>query len=340
MIKCVVWDLDNTIWDGILAEDPDTPLKSEIGALISDFDSLGILQSVASRNDAVAARGKLLDLGLWSFFLHPQIGWQQKSVSVGSIITTLGLNPASVVFVDDDDYDRGEVSLVHEGIRAVHPSSLSSILETIQTEVGTESSVLANRRLLYAEDLRRQAEEAAFQGNREQFHQSLGLEYTIARPLAGDLDRAVELTRRTHQLNTTGITVSKSELVAMLSSENEAIFIGSLRDRFGSYGIVSLALLSDVRTNAPTIKLLLTSCRVLNRGVAHVLLIRMMRFAHDAGKRLCADFVENGRNRAMMITYRFLGFKVTYSRGPYRRLKWDSSTEVGYPKHVVVKDVT
>ena len=78
-IKCIVWDLDNTIWNGTLLEDKDVHLRAEIYDFIRATDNRGILHSVASKNDRSLAIAKLEAFGLKDFFLVPQIGWSPKS---------------------------------------------------------------------------------------------------------------------------------------------------------------------------------------------------------------------------------------------------------------------
>jgi len=81
-IKCVVWDLDHTLWDGILLENEDVRLHENVAEIIKTLDNRGILQSIASKNDAQTAMKKLEQLGLAEYFLYPQINWNAKSSSV------------------------------------------------------------------------------------------------------------------------------------------------------------------------------------------------------------------------------------------------------------------
>ena len=78
-IKCVVWDLDNTVWDGVLLEDGNVKVKANVVEHVKRLDQLGVLHSIASRNDPELALAKLDQLGLRDMFLHPQIGWNAKS---------------------------------------------------------------------------------------------------------------------------------------------------------------------------------------------------------------------------------------------------------------------
>src|SRR5262245_60645516 len=105
-VKCVVWDLDDTLWSGVLLEDREVrPRPDALRAL----DARGIRQSVASRNDPAVALGKLRELGVLEYFLHPQIHWDAKSSSVRAISEALNLGLDSLVFVDDQPFERDEV---------------------------------------------------------------------------------------------------------------------------------------------------------------------------------------------------------------------------------------
>ena len=74
-IKCVVWDLDNTLWNGVLLENDDISLRDSVVNVIETLDSRGILQSIASRNEVTTAMQKLREFGLHEYFLYPQINW-------------------------------------------------------------------------------------------------------------------------------------------------------------------------------------------------------------------------------------------------------------------------
>jgi len=74
LVKCLVWDLDNTLWQGTLLEDSDVKMSEEIRDLIIELDSRGILQSIASKNDYDMAWGRLEQLGIAEYFVHPRSG--------------------------------------------------------------------------------------------------------------------------------------------------------------------------------------------------------------------------------------------------------------------------
>jgi FkbH-like protein len=306
-IKCVVWDLDNTIWDGVLIEDNRVTLRDGIKEIIETLDKRGILQSIASKNDYDLAMTKLREMGLHEFFLYPQINWGIKSASVKEIAKLINIGIDTVAFIDDQAFEREEVIFENPVVFCIDAANLNGILDMpeMNPRFITEDSKI--RRLMYLHDIERNTAEERFDGPAEDFLASLNMVFTISPVREGDLERAEELTVRTHQLNTTGYTYSYEELNNFRKSRDHKLFIASLDDKYGTYGKIGLALIEC--NDVWTIKLLLMSCRVMSRGVGTILLNYIMGLAKTAHKPLRAEFVPNDRNRMMLITYTFAGFK-------------------------------
>src|SRR3989338_8814279 len=91
MIKCVVWDLDNTIWEGVLLEDENVRIKNNLTEIIKTLDSRGILQSIASKNNHDIALQKLKEFGLNEYFIYPQINWNSKVQSIKNIADAINV---------------------------------------------------------------------------------------------------------------------------------------------------------------------------------------------------------------------------------------------------------
>jgi FkbH-like protein len=108
-VKCVVWDLDNTVWEGILSEDRDVKLKSGIKDILRILDERGILQSVASKNEYDDAIKKLQEFGIDEYFLYPQISWNSKAESVRAVAEAINIGIDTLAFVDDQITEREEV---------------------------------------------------------------------------------------------------------------------------------------------------------------------------------------------------------------------------------------
>ncbi|HYX22776.1 MAG TPA: HAD-IIIC family phosphatase, partial [Thermoanaerobaculia bacterium] len=307
-IKCVVWDLDDTVWDGILLEDPEVRLRPPVVEILRALDERGILHSIASRNEHDLAMAKLRELGIDDYFLYPQINWNSKAASLARIAQDLNLALDAFAFVDDQPFEREEVAFSHAGVLCLDSALLDDLLDRpeFNPRFITEDSRL--RRRMYQADARRNREEAEFVGPQEEFLATLGMVFTIAPCREEDLKRAEELTVRTHQLNTTGYTYSYEELDALRRSPRHELLIASLEDRHGAYGKIGLSLI-EKDADVWTVKLLLMSCRVMSKGVGTILIHHLLRRAKEAGVRLRAELVDTGRNRQMLITYRFAGFK-------------------------------
>ncbi|HVB20486.1 MAG TPA: HAD-IIIC family phosphatase [Ktedonobacteraceae bacterium] len=307
-IKCVVWDLDNTLWDGTLLEDEQVSIRDEVVHILKVLDGRGILNSIASKNEADLAMQKLEELGISEYFLYPQIHWNAKSDSIRTIAQSINIGLDTLAFVDDSDFERAEVAFSLPQVRCIDAQAIGTMLDlpAMNPRFITEDS--RKRRLMYLSDIERNKAEKTFDGPDEAFLTTLGMVFTIAEACEEDLRRAEELTVRTHQLNTTGYTYSYDDLNAFRQSSTHKLFVASLDDRFGTYGKIGLALV-ECSPELWTIKLLLMSCRVMSRGVGTILINHLLNLAKDAGVRLCAEFVPTERNRMMYVTYKFGGFK-------------------------------
>lgn len=313
-IKCVVWDLDNTLWEGILLEGDTLSLRPGVLATLQELDRRGILNSIASRNDYYAAMQRLEEFGVREYFLYPEINWKNKSASLEAIAKSLNIGLDTFAFVDDQPFEREEVAFAHPEVTCFDAADLPKLLELPRMMPRFITSESRLRRQMYQSDVRRDQAEAEFKGSNEEFLATLGMVFTIKRAEEGDLKRAEELTLRTHQLNTTGYTYSYDELNALRQSKDHLLLISSLEDKYGPYGTIGLALV-QLGPVAWTVKLLLMSCRVMSRGVGTILMSYIMSRAKHANARLRAHYIPNGRNRMMYVAYKFGGFEEVENEG-------------------------
>jgi FkbH-like protein len=332
-IKCVVWDLDNTVWDGILLEDTQVTLRPHVVEILKTLDARGILHSIASRNDHATAMAKLKEFGIDEYFLYPQINWNSKGSSVGQIAQDINIGLDTIAFIDDQPFEREEVAFTHDKVLCIDSAELDDLLDRpeFNPRFITEDSRL--RRHMYMADIRRNREEAEFVGPTDEFLSTLNMVFTIAKAKEEDLKRAEELTVRTHQLNTTGYTYSYEELDAFSASPDHILLISSLEDRHGTYGKIGLTLI-EKGPEAWTVKLLLMSCRVMSKGVGMIMIHHILRMAKEAGVKLRAEFLSTDRNRQMLITYRFAGFKEVGRNGDVALMENDYSAIQPPPPYV------
>lgn len=336
MAKCVVWDLDDTLWHGTLSAGDEVVPKDGVVELIKTLDGRGILQSIASKNNHDDAFGRLEELGLAEFFLYPQINWNSKSSSVTEIQKRLNIGLDTIMFIDDQPFERDEVAFAHPEVETVDAADYR-ILESmprLSPAVVTEDA--RRRRQMYVEDQRRNDSELTYEGPREEFLRGLGLVFAISQAKDDDLLRLEELTKRTNQLNSTGIHYSYDQLDALIDDPGHDLWVCELTDRYGTYGKIGMALV-EKRDDRWTIKLLLMSCRTVSKGVGTVLLSFLVKHASEQGTRLFADFRRTDRNRQMLLTYQLANFHVVSSDGADHLYENDLSARQDYPDYIVVE---
>ena len=164
--KCIVWDLDNTLWDGILIEDGPEKIRIRPGVVnvLKELDQRGILHSIASKNNSADALKLLRQFGLDEYFLYPQIKWQPKSQSMAEIAQLLNIGIESLAFVDDQEFERAEVKATVSQVAVIDAAEYSTLPEREECRVAvtTESKT---RRLMYREQQERQTVLQSFAGD-------------------------------------------------------------------------------------------------------------------------------------------------------------------------------
>lgn len=330
-VKCVVWDLDNTIWDGVLLEGDDVRLRPEVVAAIRTLDERGILHSIASRNDAESARAKLRELGIRDLFVHPQIGWSAKSAAVTEVVRALNIGADAIAFVDDDPFERDEVATAVGGVLCLDASEAASLPSRQEFVPRVVTDDARRRRSMVQAEIERSHAEAEMAP--AAFLASLDMRMTIGQAGEDDLLRVEELTQRTSQLNSTGYVYSHDELEAMRCSGRHLLLVAGLDDRYGTYGQIGLALVEQ-EPDHWRLLLLLVSCRVMARGVGNVLLTHILERAAAAGRPLRADFIRTDRNRPMLVMLRFAGFREIGRRDGIVVLEHDLTEVPSIPAYV------
>lgn len=313
-IKLVIWDLDNTLWDGTLLEGDGIRVRPGVTETLRALDERGILHSIASKNDHEAAFRKLQELGLHEYFLYPKINWNSKAANIQSIIQSINIGADTVAFLDDDPFEREEVRHSLPELLILDAGAAAELTQRKEFVPPFITEDSARRREMYQADIKRQNAEEQFVGPQEEFLASLNMKFVIAVAQEDDLQRAEELTVRTNQLNTTGYTYSYAELNAFRTSPGHLLLVASLDDKFGTYGKIGLALVEKTST-VWTIKLLLMSCRVMSRGVGTILMNHILQLARDARVRLRAEFRSTSKNRMMLVTYKFGAFREVEKAG-------------------------
>ena len=309
-VKCVVWDLDNTLWDGILTEDGSAALqlKSRMRNILEALDSHGILQSIASKNDQEYALQMLTQLGIDHLFLSPQISWFPKGDGVRSIARDLNLALESILFVDDSDFELEQVRASCPGVRCLNALEYESILalKELRAPVTPESS---RRRSLYRVEQHRKEAAATFKQDYKAFLKHCEIVLTIGSLTPDNLDRVHELTQRTNQMNFSGTRYDRGLLKGILATPYLDTYVLSCEDRFGAYGIVGFGV---VDCREPRLTDLMFSCRIQSKRIEHAFLRQIIeQYTLTHGTDFHANYRKTSRNEASGKVFADLGMQET-----------------------------
>ena len=153
-VKCVVWDLDNTLWNGTLIETDDPAaltLNPGIREVVEALDQRGIIQSVASKNDYEPAMAVLERLGVAEYFLYPQISWGPKSGAVEQIAKSLNIGIDALALIDDTAFERQQVRSVWPQVRTYDVTEIESLLARPEFDVPATAESRSRRAMYRAE---------------------------------------------------------------------------------------------------------------------------------------------------------------------------------------------
>lgn len=307
LVKCLVWDLDNTLWQGTLLEDGDVRLFDGIREVVETLDARGILQSISSKNDYDLAWARLERLGIAEYFVLPHIGWMAKSGAVRAIADELRFAHPTIAFIDDQPFERAEVTHHLPEVRCYSADQALSLTGLPEFSPATVTVDSGRRRQMYQAGFRRVEERATFSGTDEEFLRTLDIVMSINPATDDELSRVEELTLRTSQMNATGVHYSDATLRGLLADPAHQVLVITMADRFGPHGAVGV-LLVETTPDVWHLKLLATSCRVVSFGAGTVILNWLTDQAARSGVHLVADLRRTDRNRMMEIAYRFAGF--------------------------------
>ncbi len=327
--KCVVVDLDNTLWGGVLGEDGlhGIRLGNEYpgNAFVAFQQELlnlhrrGVLLAVASKNnpadvDEVFAQNKNMLLER-KHFACLQVHWNAKSESLRAIAQELNIGLEHIVFVDDNPVECEEISRALPMLTVIclpdQPERYSrALLQDGLFDSLTLSSEDLRRGELYKQ--RDQAEALrADSRSLEQFYRSLEMEVTIAPVEKASLVRAAQLTQKTNQFNVTTIRYTEAQITMRMSRPEWHLATVSVRDRFGESGIVGF-LMAQASGKSFVIDSFLLSCRVIGRTVETAMLAHL---CEEAGKRnlmeLHGRIIPTAKNTPVRQLFQQHGFDKT-----------------------------
>ena len=291
VVKCVVVDLDNTLWGGVVGDDGVDGIELSAhgdGEAFHRFQSFllglkkrGILLCVCSKNEYAAA--------IQPFEEHPEMvlrkdditifvaNWENKAENIKRIRESLEIGYDSIVFLDDNPFERNSVRAILPDVivpelpddPADYTKALAELNLFETTSVSAEDSGRAD---LYHAEFERRSAAGAF-ANFEEYLQSLDMTIEVARFEPSRLSRIAQLLQRSNQFNLTTHRYNERECETMMQDADCIPLYGCLRDRFGDHGLISIIVARpDPAARVLEITDWLMSCRVLARGVEEYLM--------------------------------------------------------------------
>jgi FkbH-like protein len=324
--RCLVLDLDNTLWGGVIGDDGLEGIVlggGTIGEAYVDFQiaikelmNRGVVLAVASKNDPEVAR--------LPFREHPEMvlreddiacfaaGWGAKSDSIRAIADSLSLGLDSFVFLDDNPYERAEVRrLMPELDIPLLPDDPTGFRRALQDYPYFEpaSFTAADRARTGQYRARAEAETLkASAGSLAEYQASLAMVAEFGAVDRVNMPRVVQLINKTNQFNLTTIRRNQAELEALLAKPGTRAFWVRLRDKFADHGLIAVAI-AELEGDTLEIDTLLMSCRVLGRGVEALVVSELAKMAEAAGAaEIRGRYLPTARNGMVADLYPRLGF--------------------------------
>ncbi len=325
--KCLVLDLDNTLWGGVVGEDglagiqlgPVYPGSAYLAfqSAILDLHKRGVLLAVASKNNAtdvdeVFARHDRMLLKR-EHFVSMELNWRPKSESLQKIANEINIGLEHMVFVDDNPAECEEVLRRFPMVTTI---TLPKQPEKFVPELLQDG--LFDGLALSSEDRRRgelykQREKAEAlrnsSGSLEAFYHSLEMEVTLAPVKRASLARSAQLTQKTNQFNATTLRYAEADLADRMQHSDWLLTTVTVRDRFGDNGIVGLTA-AYFASDALEIDTFLLSCRVIGRGIETAMLGYLYKRASQRGVRfLCGRIIPTPKNIPVRDLFERHGFE-------------------------------
>ena len=330
--KCLVCDLDNTLWGGVVGEDAAEGIKLgveypgaayvQLQRALLDLHGRGILLAVCSKNNHDDAMEVIAEhphmLLRPHHFAAMRINWNDKAQNLREIADELNIGMDVLAFIDDNP---AECRLVRDHWPQVRVIELGD--DPMAHAAAIRSCPLFERLTLSQEDRRRgqmyetQRQRNELQqsaGSLEDYYHSLEMEAEVAQVSPATLARVAQLTQKTNQFNMTTRRYSEQQIGEFAASADCQVFSVRVTDRFGDSGIVGVAI---TRQSGDTAELdtFLLSCRVIGRTIETAMLAVIADAARQNGaKHLAGWFVPTKKNAPAKEVYAKHGFAKTHTK--------------------------
>jgi FkbH-like protein len=324
--KCIVLDLDNTLWGGVVGEDGFDNIKlgeEPVGRSYVEFqkrllglNKRGIILAINSKNnfdDAIRVIKNHPNMVLREEnFSCMKINWKDKVSNLHEISKELNIGLDSLVFFDDDPVNREFVKEQLKEVLVVDLPTDSSEYPQILTEMNvfesgkiTEEDV--KRREIYSEQQKRIKFESDI-GNFDEFLKQMNIQVEIKKADSFSIPRISQLTLKTNQFNLTTKRYQENEISSLANNKDRIVECAKVSDKFGDNGITGVYII-EKNDNEWIIDSFLLSCRIIGRGVENVMINQLIeRAKKEDVKRIKGKFISTQKNKPAENFYKEFGF--------------------------------
>ena len=347
--KCIVLDLDNTLWGGIVGEDGFEGIKlgdDPVGRAYAEFqhnllalNQRGILLAINSKNnldDAMQIIKEHPNMILREDnFVCTRINWNDKVVNMKEISDELNIGLDSMVFFDDDPINREYVKSNLPEIQTVDisdPSNYSKILKAMNDfhmlKITDEDTT---RNKMYLEQ-RKRTELKTQVGDLQDFLKQLSISVKIKNADNFTIPRISQLTLKTNQFNLTTRRYQEEDIRKFSRDKGKIVECAQVQDKFGDNGITGVYVINKDNKQEWTIDTFLLSCRVIGRGVEDGMLYQIIEKARKEGvSKIRGEYIKTKKNKPAENFFPTFGFK---KEGNF--WVFDTKNNFKKPEHLVI----
>lgn len=326
--KCLILDLDNTVWGGVIGDDGLEGIQLGhglgIGKAFTEFQmwvkklkQRGVIICVASKNNEATAKEpfekhpdmvlKLDDIAVF------QANWETKVDNIRTIQQVLNIGFDSMVFLDDNPFER---NIVRENIKGITvpelPENPEDYLEFLYSlnlfETASYSSADKDRTKQYQVEAQRVSLSKTFT-NEADFLQSLKMVSVVTGFTKFNIPRIAQLSQRSNQFNLRTIRYTEADIEVLANDPSVIDLSFTLEDKFGDNGLIAVVIMKPLDKESLFVDTWFMSCRVLKRGMELFTLNAMVEKAKEAGfKKIVGEYIPSAKNTMVIDHYKMLGF--------------------------------
>jgi len=326
--KCIVLDLDNTLWGGIIGDDGIEGIQLGhglgIGKVYTEFQEWikklrdrGIIVGINSKNTESVAKepferhpDMVLKLSDIAVFIT---NWENKADNLRKIQSILNIGFDSIVFIDDNPFERNMVSENVPGVSVPEmPEDPADWLEFLYGlnlfETVSSSSEDKDRTTQYQVEAKRVISQESFT-NESDFLKSLNMESIVEGFTKFNTPRVAQLSQRSNQFNLRTIRYDEGDITRIGNDPNYHCLSFTLEDKFGDNGLICVIIMKTHNRSTLFIDTWFMSCRVLKRGMENFALNTIVKYAGEKGfKKIVGEYIPTAKNAMVAEHYIQLGF--------------------------------